>query len=468
MAVVVVLVVAVMTVGRTDDRTTSTTGRSKRAQPSAQPIPVASTVNPVEAPPPTTLPRGSLVPSAWTGSQQLAYVTNGALEVLDGTGSVRPIFSRSPVCCAKWSYDGRWLAFTANDNELWVSTADGSSMWPVGGTAFQWAWSPAADVLAVLREPTAPNGPQPVDLYRPDAPDAPTGAVGDGWQVFDFAWSPDGSRIALVGFPPELVAHHGPTVMRLGFGRADVAEPVQPVEYQSRPGDEAVACLFLAGWAPDGSGVLVWFDPMCSGSVAADGLDLQSIPLAGAVGTTLGDTLVKRAWVVPSASGSLALVAGRGRDINATRSVVRCTSARDCQPVATVGGSTFDPAWSPDGRQIAFVRTDIEPNTLNLPPARIADYERRHLWLAQADGSNAREIGGAGGSVGAPLWLQDGRHILYVRADYLWLLDLVDETAVPVAGPLDAKADVGRPIVAAYEGSDLYGGGWQSLFAVSP
>jgi TolB protein len=64
-------------------------------------------------------------------------------------------------------------------------------------------------------------------------------------------------------------------------------------------------------------------------------------------------------------------------------------------------GLEISPAWSPDGRTIAFSR-------LASPSLPI---EQAELYLADADGSNIRALGARGVS---PSWSPDGRRIAFV------------------------------------------------------
>ena len=63
------------------------------------------------------------------------------------------------------------------------------------------------------------------------------------------------------------------------------------------------------------------------------------------------------------------------------------------------GGSAYDsqPAWSPNGQQIAFTRDDGHSI---------------HIWVANADGSNARRLSGAEAVSVDPQWSSDGRTII--------------------------------------------------------
>ncbi len=64
-----------------------------------------------------------------------------------------------------------------------------------------------------------------------------------------------------------------------------------------------------------------------------------------------------------------------------------CTMAIDGRQVRqlTADGNNEDPAWSPDGRMLAYVKNG-------------------KLWVMEADGSNARAIGTAGGSYSNVVW----------------------------------------------------------------
>lgn len=61
------------------------------------------------------------------------------------------------------------------------------------------------------------------------------------------------------------------------------------------------------------------------------------------------------------------------------------------------------PAWSPDGRQIAFGSN------------RQADAKNYRIWVMNADGSNVRLVADTKGRATAPVWTKDGRQAYFTN-----------------------------------------------------
>jgi len=71
------------------------------------------------------------------------------------------------------------------------------------------------------------------------------------------------------------------------------------------------------------------------------------------------------------------------------------------------------PAWSPDGRTLAFSRTPLGAET-----ASASD-----IWLVNADGGNLRPLLHNDLEESSPAWSPDSRYIAFNRAGDVWLLD---------------------------------------------
>jgi Tol biopolymer transport system component len=73
----------------------------------------------------------------------------------------------------------------------------------------------------------------------------------------------------------------------------------------------------------------------------------------------------------------------------------------------------FDPAWSPDGQQIAF-------SSDRLDQSEAPGGARNDLWIVNADGTNARVVVACNvpcNTVNGPVWSADGRRILFGQDD---------------------------------------------------
>jgi TolB protein len=114
-------------------------------------------------------------------------------------------------------------------------------------------------------------------------------------------------------------------------------------------------------------------------------------------------------------------------------------SSGDWKPLLSETGNVDDanPAWSPDGKWIAFGRKPIGTTA------------GRQLWLMRADGGEARALTEElNVNHGPPVWSEDGRYLLFQRFDTttpdtppgIWLLEVStgEMTAVTENGILPA------------------------------
>ena len=116
---------------------------------------------------------------------------------------------------------------------------------------------------------------------------------------------------------------------------------------------------------------------------------------------------------------------------------------------------SFDPAFSPAGGTLAFVEAPSS-DVANIGQASVHHWYATHsLWVLRAGGSTPARIADTAGAA-APVWSSDGRSLLYVANDSLWLLPTLSSRPVRVTAPL-FKANVWP----GYYGEV----GWSSQFA---
>jgi hypothetical protein len=119
-----------------------------------------------------------------------------------------------------------------------------------------------------------------------------------------------------------------------------------------------------------------------------------------------------------------------------------------------------DPAWAPNGREIAFAH---ESRPFN---------HRRDLFLMEADGGNLRDVGTPSDLESQPTWAPDGGRIAYVDTFHLAVVDLSSGPDPVVIGDpnefeLEPDWSPGGHVIA-YTRITEAGPGWSNLFLVDP
>jgi hypothetical protein len=447
----------------------SGSGRAARhvTTPTAATAPFTTTIRPFPPSPANPPAPGPLVTNgrAWSGHGELAFVSRDQLYVLDDAGRFTTVSGPaggggygSPA----WSPDGSWLAFSysvpppaafggPSSTDLYVLRAGSSTAQEVGTSSDigQFAWAPTGG--PVLAFETTDPGSLHTSLWTDLPGRLPRQLPGLSLMPGGFAWSPDATHLAVV------TGHRG---NGQGVG------PLSVLQVIPLTGGPAVTWhqstqdgIDIAGWWPNGGGLLFWIDTDYSASVAADGLNLYSEAVGGDA-ILLANTLVNTSWLTWNPQGTtLALVAGGSRIIwNGDKEVETCdpvTAA--CTPVKTPTGTVgLDPSWSPSG--LSYIDASASGPFKN----GIAYFSE--AWLNEWD--QTRSLVGVappGGrqmslrhGVDAAQWARDGRFLLLAQDDYLSVGPANGRGQVRVAGPLfDTVAPSG------YYGQVP----WQSTFA---
>jgi Tol biopolymer transport system component len=395
--------------------------------------------------------------SALAGNGELAYVAAGRLYLLGGSaGTLHRVSLPGLASAPAWSTDHRWLAvqvtppapvsnpFQAEPTVLYVLRADGSGIRPLtpkSWTTQQDAWAPARDELAAVVTPPATGTSIPAS--RLETIDPVSGAVRvllSAPAVSGVAWSPDGKMLA---------AGVGETRGQPGSNSFHWVGDLETLSASGGPAAVvrtwAGGLLELAGWWPDGSGLLYWPDSQGSASLAADGLPLDSIQLGSSAPRTLvANMLVHGSWLAFAPGGrELAVVSGGNREIwLGGKAITICGQSTGCKQVLQPSGTvSMQPGWSPAGR-LTFARGSASgpfgPNgRADFSPAWVTRWEAtQQLWSAADDGAGQLRIAGTGAGALDPIWAKNGA-LLFVRDSWLWVLPAGSHSAERVAGPLN-------------------------------
>ncbi len=355
------------------------------------------------------------------GLGRLAVATPSGVDIIDGQHRVH--IAAPGAWGLAWSADGSTLAYRQGQSgNLWLATPDGRSQPLLRGTPIDgFAWSPAGATIAV--EP----GSGGLSIDTPAGQVTPL--VGPDFFVSSVAWSPDGRAIAYAQSFPAQSAGPAARTDRV-YTRPVPGAGAATLVYTAPAGDGAL----LGAWWPNARGLYLWPDPLHSSSIAADGLDLLSVPFAGGAAVDLGTTLPTPRSLAFSPDGSQVMVmTGGWRFINQAKALELCpVGSNACTAVPQPAGSVaVEPAWSPDGMTVAFVGGAASDNP---DPSRWLPTTA--LYIDDVRSGTVRQLQPPLHGVTDPEFSADGRDVLYQQGTGLWELDLTTGTTVRLADGL--------------------------------
>jgi TolB protein len=338
-----------------------------------------------------------------------------------------------------WSGDGRTIAFLAASDynaadHLWGVGADGGSLrelttFPTAGPR----WAPDGSELAFVgwQDPAwdigfvGANG---ADVHwLPKPPDTLVSAATAP------AWSPDGKELAFFGSagasPGQALLAAGAdgsglrtlTAVQsvndlqwlpggeIGFVERDSSDPreynshvelIRPDGSGLRTVDDKVPRWGVT-WAPTGDRlVFLRTSPRRELVVDTLGGSRRIVPLPGLLATS---SLLNGgpSW---SPDGASLFVAGTVA-LSDTELYTTTPQGGDLEQLTRNRVNDLDPAWSPDGKRIAFARERIDRH----------GNVRSSLWLMAADGTQKRRLKTAGDG-GSPSWAPDNVRLAFARS----------------------------------------------------
>lgn len=371
----------------------------------------------------------------------IAYTDKDGLWIKELPGhDAKKLVSGGDILKPRFSFSGRWLAYTKyspKKSELWLISRNGTGSLKAATLSIpcSFTWSPSEDILAYAAEDDT------LQLY--DAEKMTDRKLVKLRYDKHFSWSPDGRWLAV-----ELSAI---SIGRIGVDGTSCRE-IFSMGSSSKDG------LWLADWSPDGKDILFWLKPSFGLSAMADGVPLFAFPAGGGKPRKL----VSRALIYKNFRAYspdrryLAVTDGSNREIWTDKRIALIEMATGSKSVLTPNGvSAFSPAWSPDGKHIAYVEGPDIGSVGGGEKAK-AGVRQRRIWIINKDGSDRHQlIRNSPCREERPQWSPDGQSILFFRIDgkeqvSLWLAGKERNNPTPAVTILN---DI-TPGVGYYGGTD--------------
>jgi dipeptidyl aminopeptidase/acylaminoacyl peptidase len=335
----------------------------------------------------------------------------------------RPTTSMSPadilrvanVGDAQISPNGQWVVYT-------VSTVEGNDT-----ISTLWLARVGVDLANVTASAACPSDQRP-----------PTPLLAAAWNASNPRWSPDSSKIA---FLSDRNDQRGLWIVNMeNCEPASEREPrfiaaIQNTNFFITYAGESLA------WSPDSKRIAyisATEELIESPEVSATHDDPRVIDrIQYKSRTSFSDKRRTHVWIIAvgkpeprqltsgyfydhaitfSPSGDeIAFLSNRESepDANNNSDIFAVDQHGEVRQITNTKGCEYEPAWSPDGKWIAYTATKRDVTTID------SVAEDTHVWAIEADGGNARELTAVQDRrARTPRWTPDSRALVYLAGDH--------------------------------------------------
>jgi Tol biopolymer transport system component len=366
--------------------------------------------------------------SIWPGLDTVTFATfgpGGELVLLGTHAGTEGWFSRGasgpvpiplpPDALPRWSPDGRQVAYTRShspESGILVGPPASPHPFAVSGAISGFAWAPdSKSVIVATTDPVSGL----TTLWRLDPMTGHTEAVAHDLDAAPFtspiAVRPDGRAVyiplASAGRPDDAVRHESHDPRRyLRIYEVDLASGERRV-VASAPGDGDSYAPAVAGQH------LYWVR-------TAQDVSVVVVPIEGGVARTVLPDAMVPAWRPDGRQIAFVHADFRQADwgLNLDVAVVDVDAAGHSlgagRPFIVGWGEDFVPAWSPDGRWVAYhSHRSVKPTPYYMAPGRSDDIWLRRVGAPPRDTSEIR-LTDFGWECGWQTWSRDGKRLVFM------------------------------------------------------